>query len=57
MQNRQNGTEITIGHNEQGNLTRTERISDSQRGYEFQDRITEKIVKRLDGFSTVTERV
>jgi hypothetical protein len=53
MQKRQNGTGITVGHNEQGNLAPAERVSDSQRGYDFQDRITEKLVKRLDGFSTV----
>jgi hypothetical protein len=47
-------TRIEVGHREEGGFVETNRISPSERGYEFQFDLVEKILKRLDGFRTVT---
>lgn len=48
-----NSTTIRVGHNEDGHFEETEEITPSERGYQFQFRLTRKLLERLSGFSTV----
>jgi hypothetical protein len=46
-------TIIELGHNEQGSFEQDSTITRSEEGYQFQFRLTRKLLERLAGFSTV----
>lgn len=47
-------TKVRIGHNSGLAFVEDDSLSLSERGFEFQFYFTEKIIRRLSGFSTVT---